>query len=134
MQAITDFLHENHTATLCWPEGRLEEFINWNLRHRTLGVVRDGDRIVGVAVARPVNDPANIKPYELDEGGNTVLVDMAVAESPRVLARMWDLIFKRFGVREKIAFKRKKYRGRLRVYQFGTFLKSLARKESHGRR
>lgn len=131
MKDLLDFIREHHTGTLAWPAGRLEEYVRWHLGIGGVGVIRNNGAISGVALARLVRDPATAKDWQYDEDGQTVYVDMAVSTNPAALARMWILILKRFGVRKWAAFRRKKYRGRLKIYQYGTFLRNLARKEGY---
>ena len=101
-----------------WPNFR--DWFSWYERNNLVGVVKDGEEIVGVAVARALDSTQNIEHYQHDYNAPDAFVDLTVTSidgkpNPRSLLAMksllsilWDelgprrsLIFNRNGVRKQ---------------------------------
>ena len=101
-----------------WPN--FKEWFSWYQRNNLVGVVKDGEEIVGVAVARALDSTQNIEHYQHDYNAPDAFVDLTVTSidgkpNPRSLLAMksllsilWDelgprrsLIFNRNGVRKQ---------------------------------
>ena len=101
-----------------WPNFR--EWFSWYQRNNLVGVVKDGEEIVGVAVARAVDGSQEVKHYVHKPDGDTAFVDLTVTSidgkpnarsrlaMKRLLSILWDelgprrsLIFNRNGVRKQ---------------------------------
>ena len=101
-----------------WPN--FKEWFSWYQRNNLVGVVKDGEEIVGVAVARALDSTKNIEHYQHDYNAPDAFVDLTVTSidgkpNPRSLLAMksllsilWDelgprrsLIFNRNGVRKQ---------------------------------
>ena len=101
-----------------WPNFR--EWFNWYSDRGLVGVVKDGEEVVGVAVARALDATQPIEHYKHDPNGEDAFVDLTVTSidgksTPRsrmamkcLLSILWDelgprrsLIFNRNGVRKK---------------------------------
>jgi len=101
-----------------WPN--FKEWFSWYQRNNLVGVVKDGEEIVGVAVARALDSTQNIEHYQHDYNAPDAFVDLTVTSidgkpNPRSLLAMkfllsilWDelgprrsLIFNRNGIRKK---------------------------------
>jgi len=62
-----------------WPTFR--QWFEWHQKMGLVGVARDGDSIAGVAIARCVNNGQDTKPYEHEEEGDNVFVDLTVTNT-----------------------------------------------------
>lgn len=101
-----------------WPNFR--EWFNWYSNRGLVGVVKDGEEVVGVAIARALDATQAIEHYKHDPNGEDAFVDLTVTSidgksTPRsrmamkcLLTILWDelgprrsLIFNRNGIRKK---------------------------------
>ena len=101
-----------------WPNFR--DWFSWYERNNLVGVVKDGEEIVGVAVARALDSTQNIEHYKHDYNAPDAFVDLTVTSidgkpnansllaMKRLLSILWDelgprrsLIFNRNGIRKK---------------------------------
>jgi hypothetical protein len=101
-----------------WPN--FKEWFSWYQSNNLVGVVKDGEEIVGVAVARALDSTQNIEHYQHDYNAPDAFVDLTVTSidgkpnprsllaMKRLLSILWDelgprrsLIFNRNGVRKK---------------------------------
>ena len=101
-----------------WPT--FKQWFGWYQRNNLVGVVRDGDEIVGVAIARLINESEEPGHYIHRPCGDAAFVDLTVTSTDgtstprsrlamkRLLSILWDefgprrsLIFNRNGVKKK---------------------------------
>jgi len=101
-----------------WPNFR--DWFSWYERNNLVGVVKDGEEIVGVAVARALDSTQNIEHYKHDYNAPDAFVDLTVTSidgkpnansllaMKRLLSILWDelgprrsLIFNRNGIRKQ---------------------------------
>ena len=117
------------------PESRwpiFKEWFGWYSSNNLVGVVKDGDEIAGVALARIINDSEEPIHYLHRPDGDTAFVDLTVTSTdgtstPRsrlamqcLLTILWD----RFGPRRSLIFKRN---GVQKKYDYMKFMqKALA--------
>ena len=95
-----------------WPIFR--EWFGWYQRNNLVGVVKDGDEIAGVGIARVINESDEPTHYLHRPEGDTAFVDLTVTSTdgtstPRsrlamqcLLTILWD----RFGPRRSLIFNR----------------------------
>ena len=101
-----------------WPT--FKEWFGWHEKNNLVGVVRDGEEVVGVAVARAVDASQDVEHYKHDYNAPDAFVDLTVTcidgkpnarsllAMKRLLSILWDelgprrsLIFNRNGVRKQ---------------------------------
>jgi hypothetical protein len=109
-----------------WPNFR--EWFAWFREKDLVGVVKDGNEIVGVALARCVRGLEVPDHYEHDEAGESVFVDLTVtstsgitnALSRKALQCLLSILWDRFGPRRRITFKRN---GAYKEYDYNHFMR-----------
>jgi hypothetical protein len=101
-----------------WPN--FKEWFSWYERNNLVGVVKDGQEVVGVAVARAIDESEEPVHYVHRPNGDTAFVDLTVTSIDGtstarsrlamkcLLSILWDelgprrsLIFNRNGIRKK---------------------------------
>jgi len=101
-----------------WPN--FKEWFSWYQSNNLVGVVKDGDEIAGVAIARAVDASQDVAHYKHDYNAPDAFVDLTVTSidgkpnprsllaMKRLLSILWDelgprrsLIFNRNGVRKQ---------------------------------
>jgi hypothetical protein len=123
IEQIDDFLTEHAWNIVgTWDERVLKAYIQWFESIRGLGLVWDGNELVGVACARVVRDPMLCKDYEHDETGEAVFVDLVAVKNKTAFKTLIAVMGERFGRKLVIAFDRKKYGTRLRVHNWFQFV------------
>src|SRR5947208_15365414 len=110
-----------------WEPETLDHWLRWAASLAFLFRVIDGDKLVGLAIARPVSRPEEItRPddkYEI--GGDTIYVDLAISTSKPVLRALCSGLWQRFGDKPKLAFHRFGRSLCVKEYDFMKFRKSL---------
>jgi hypothetical protein len=107
-----DYIELSGVPESTWPTFR--EWYGWHADRGLVGVAKDGDKVVGVAIARCVNNGQDPKHYEHAEEGDNVFVDLTVtntdgisnASSRKALKCLLSILWDRFGPRRRITFKR----------------------------
>ena len=113
-----EFVEASGVPESMWPNFR--EWFNWYSDRGLVGVVKDGEEVVGVAVARALDATQHVEHYRHDPNGEDAFVDLTVTSidgksTPRsrmamkcLLTILWDelgprrsLIFNRNGIRKK---------------------------------
>lgn len=110
-----------------WPEGRLREWITWYTVRDFIGVVLRDGRVVGVGCARPIKPGQEDRDYAAEWQGNTIWIDLAVAEDRAVTRDLWFLLVHRFGRRDFVGYARAKRGGRNRREPFDRFINRFFR-------
>ena len=101
-----------------WPN--FKEWFGWYEKNNLVGVVKDGDEITGVAIARAVDASQDVAHYKHDYNAPDAFVDLTVTSidgkpharsllaMKRLLSILWDelgprrsLIFNRNGIRKQ---------------------------------
>lgn len=108
-----------------WPTFR--QWFGWHESRGLVGVVKDGEEIVGVAVARCVNNGQDAKHYEHSEDGENAFIDLTVtsvdgtttARSRKAMQCLLTILYDRFGPRRRITFKRN---GAYKEYDYINFM------------
>lgn len=108
-----------------WPNFR--EWFNWYSDRGLVGVVKDGEEVVGVAVARCLSTGQEPAHYAHSEDGDNVFVDLTVTSidgkssllSRKALKCLLSILWDRFGPRRRITFKRN---GVYKEYDYYNFM------------
>ena len=113
-----------------WPIFR--EWFSWYNQRGMVGVAKDGEEIVGVAVARVINESDEPTHYLHRPEGDTAFVDLTVTStdgtstprSRRAMQCLLTILWDRFGPRRSLIFKRN---GVQKKYDYMKFMqKALA--------
>jgi len=105
-----------------WPDGRLEEYLQWFQRWRLLIVLADAEgQVAAIALGRPVRKSDADKHYSIDRRGDTMAVDMVIADTPAAREIVWETLCTIVGPREWIAYRRLKYGDRTAIHSFSRF-------------
>ena len=110
-----------------WPEGRLREWLTWYTVRDYLGVILRDGRVVGVGCARPILAGQEDRDYAADWQGDTIWIDLAVAEDRSATRDLWFLLVHRFGPRAFVGYTRAKRGGRNRREPFDRFINRFFR-------
>lgn len=113
-----------------WSLERLFEAVVWHVRIGGVHVVSVGDRIVAVALGRPVRRICDVnRRWAFNPRGRYLAVDAAAVDVDGVMAQVWREAACRWGEPEKVIFKRRKQcKPKIRVYPFAL----LNRRICHG--
>jgi len=110
------------------PEGmwhNLSDWFNWFEKQGLVGIVRDSDEIVGVALARCLRDGEKPDHYVHHEDGDNIFVDLTISSKGAISLRcLLSLLLERFGIRKSITFNRS---GVSRSYDFMKFMRKALR-------
>jgi hypothetical protein len=113
-----------------WPTFR--QWFGWYQRNNLVGVIKDGDEIAGVALARMIDGSEEPTHYLHRPDGDTAFVDLTVTSTdgtttPRsrlAMKRLLSILWDRFGPRRSLIFKRN---GVQKKYDYMKFMqKALA--------
>jgi hypothetical protein len=121
-----EFIEASGVPESMWPNFR--EWFDWHSERGLVGVVKDGDEVAGVAVARCARGVEAPDPYEHDEAGESVFVDLTVCSidgktnplSRKALKCLLSILWDRFGPRRRITFKRN---GTYKEYDYYNFMR-----------
>lgn len=98
------------------PRAKLLSYVGWYWRDARIGVIRDGHKILAVALARGINDAAEAEqPYFHDERGRIVWIDHIASVHPDGVPLLLSQAMQRFGPREAFAGHVFKRDGELRM-------------------
>jgi len=110
------------------PEGmwqNLAAWFGWFEKQDMVGIVRDGDEIVGVALARCIKDGQKPDHYVHSEDGENVFVDLTISsKGAKSLKCLLLLLLERFGPRKRITFNRS---GKPKEYDYMKFMRKALR-------
>jgi hypothetical protein len=95
-----------------WPNFR--EWFSWYERNNLVGVVKDGEEVVGVAVARAIDGSQEPVHYVHIPNGDTAFVDLTVtsidgtstARSRMAMKRLLSILWDELGPRRRLIFNR----------------------------
>ena len=112
-----------------WPKRRLEDWLGWCAASGALITCYQGPgskEPLGFAVVRPINSlTKKHQHYRMDERGQTLFVDMAVAKTSDILRALGFGVLQRYGERKYIASEKK---GKMHIHSWHKIRKSLLRK------
>jgi len=119
-----EFIEASGVPESMWPNFR--EWFNWHSERGLVGVAKDGDEVAGVAIARCIKGMEVPEPYQHDEDGDSVFVDLTVtsiggitnALSRKALKCLLSILWDRFGPRRRITFKRNGFYKEYDYYKF----------------
>lgn len=119
-----EFIEASGVPESTWPTFR--EWFDWHSERGLVGVAKDGEEVAGVAIARCVKGLEVPEPYEHDEAGESVFVDLTVtsiggittALSRKALKCLLSILWDRFGPRRRITFKRNGFYKEYDYYKF----------------
>jgi hypothetical protein len=113
-----EYVEASGVSETRWPN--FKEWFSWYERNNLVGVVKDGEEVVGVAVARAIDGSQDPAHYVHIPNGDTAFVDLTVTSIDGtstarsrlamkcLLSILWDelgprrsLIFNRNGIRKK---------------------------------
>jgi len=95
-----------------WPN--FKEWFSWHEKNNLVGVVRDKEEVVGVAVARVIDGSQDPAHYVHIPNGDTAFVDLTVtsidgkstARSRLAMKRLLYILWDEFGPRRRLIFNR----------------------------
>ena len=126
MMTAQEYIEASGVPESMWPNFR--DWYNWFKRNDLVGVAKDGDGIIGVALARCSNSTQPPSHYEHTEDGDNVFVDLCVTSicgnttdsSRKALKCLLTILWDRFGPRRRITFKRN---GFYKEYNYNNFMR-----------
>ena len=121
-----EYIEASGVPESMWPNFR--EWFSWFEDRGMVGVAKDGEEVVGVALARCSNSAQPPKHYEHSEDGDNVFVDLTVTSidgksttlSRKALKCLLTILWDRFGPRRRITFKRN---GFYKEYDYSNFMR-----------
>jgi len=95
-----------------WPN--FKEWFSWHQRNNLVGVVKDGEEVTGVAIARAVDASQDVAHYKHDYNAPDAFVDLTVtsidgtstARSRMAMKRLLSILWDEFGPRRSLIFNR----------------------------
>lgn len=126
-EAVRDFILENWSTAMTWEPELFEGWLRWHADKEFLFLVRDDDKLTGLAVARPVTTiTVTDNGYEYDEKGPIIFLDLVIAETRRVMRSLAGSIIETFGPMPFVALKRN---GKLKAHRLDKVIKALSKHE-----
>jgi len=114
-----EYIEQSGVPESMWPN--LEAWYGWFEKQGMVGVVKDGDEIAGVALARCIKDGQKPDHYVHSEEGENVFVDLTISsKGAKSLRCLLLLLAERFGPRKRITFNRS---GKHKDYDYMTFMR-----------
>jgi len=114
-----EYIEQSGVPESMWPN--LEAWYGWFEKQGMVGIVKDGDNIAGVALARCIKDGQKPDHYVHSEDGENVFVDLTISsKGAKSLRCLLLLLWERFGPRKRITFNRS---GKPRSYDYMTFMR-----------
>lgn len=102
--AIAAFIKRHSPEWRAEPRARLLAAVAWYNRDGRCGVLRDGGRIVAVALVRALDRiEQHAEPWAHHENGPVVWIDNIISRTPCGIGFLVMLAARRFGVRESFA-------------------------------
>ena len=118
MTAI-EYIEESGVPESMWPN--LAQWYGWFEKQGMVGIVKDGEEIAGVALARCIKDGQKADHYVHSEDGEDVFVDLTISsKGAKSLRCLLLLLWERFGPRRRITFNRA---GKPRSYNYMYFMR-----------
>ena len=118
------FVWRHYPPAKDWGRELVRKWLAWACSEGFVGVILyRRERIIGCGIARPVM-LAELAGYDrgyFDNEGDCMFVDLAVAPTTAVFKQLSILMRKRFGIRDRIAFKRGD--ALVRVYPYRTLMR-----------
>lgn len=138
LRKLAWFIWRNYPPAKEWGRELLWNWLRWVASEGFVGVILDENhKIVATGIARPVMDPelAGYDSGYYDYEGDCVYADLAIAPTTEMLKALSIMMRKRFGIRNRIAFKRNPD-PLVRVYDYRKLMRRhLFRKDTqYGRR
>ena len=111
-----------------WPN--FKEWFSWHEKNNLVGVVRDKEEVVGVAVARVIDGSQDPAHYVHIPNGDTAFVDLTVtsidgkstARSRLAMKRLLSILWDEFGPRRRLIFNRNGIR---KQYDYMKFMRKV---------
>ena len=104
----TKYIWDRYPPAQEWTWPIALSWTHWHASMGYLGIARDNpveNNIVGVVVIRPVNNPGDgLIPYEHDENGQCLFIDMFACDNPVAYALLSYAFVHRFGPRRQVAY------------------------------
>jgi hypothetical protein len=124
--SAVEFIEASGVPESMWPNFR--EWFSWFEDRGMVGVAKNGDDVVGVALARCSNSSQPPKHYEHSDDGDNVFVDLCVTStcgnttdlSRKALKCLLTILWDRFGPRRRITFNRN---GNFKAYPYNKFMR-----------
>jgi hypothetical protein len=106
---------------LSWDKGTLKDWLLWAFDKGFLFLVlgKDGEPI-GMTIARPLSKPTESR-TEYHLGGSNIYIDLTIAKCKSAMKPLMAQIVNKFGVRNKIVFKRYGRSDEPKFYDFRKF-------------
>ena len=118
MTAI-EYIEDSGVPESMWPN--LAQWYGWFEKQDMVGIVKDGEEIAGVALARCLKDGQKPDHYVHSEDGEDVFVDLTISsKGAKSLRCLLLLLWERFGPRRRITFNRL---GKSRSYDYMNFMR-----------
>ena len=118
MTAI-EYIEDSGVPESMWPN--LAQWYGWFEKQDMVGIVKDGEEIAGVALARCIKDGQKPDHYVHSEDGEDVFVDLTISsKGAKSLRCLLLLLWERFGPRRRITFNRL---GKSRSYDYMNFMR-----------
>lgn len=130
LDELTAFTLEHYPISQLWKSGTVRNWLAWASSKNFLIVARDEDKVVGLAIARPLShvDEHTKSSDECDEDGDNIFIDLAIADSKPVQQAIGFGIVSRFGANRKtVAFFRN---GNLKRHAYQGARKALFKKRT----
>lgn len=97
----------------------LDHWLAWFAERALIGLVRQGGRLVGAGIVRPVATPEQFEEtYAIDEGGTGLVVESLVLTTPAAMAPLWAALIHRTGRREWAIYRRARMGDRVETIPF----------------
>jgi len=111
-----------------WPN--FKEWFSWYQSNNLVGVVKDGDEVTGVAIARAVDASQDVAHYKHDYNAPDAFVDLTVtsidgtstARSRMAMKCLLSILWDEFGPRRSLIFNRNGIR---KKYDYMKFMRKV---------
>lgn len=124
---VRNFLYENASKYLTWPEEVLEAYLEFYSSRAAMGIIREKGKIVGVGTARIIGSDnvqaKHIDRYFMDENGDCIFVDEICVTNKRAIPMLWSMMKGILGDRPMFAGMRHK---KLKFWKFDRYEKKIA--------
>jgi hypothetical protein len=128
MNDILQYVRDSELEESTWPN--LSSWLNWHEEHNFLGIIKDEKKILGMAIARPIDYSEPIEYYNYNLNADCIYVDLTITfikdryNLPRSLGMkcLLSILKDRFGNRKNIIFNRKATENE-KIYDYAKFMK-----------
>ena len=129
-EGIIKFILAHYPPALEWDQIAFYKWIQWSLGESFLVTVLDNnDEMVGLGVAHPIMHDQGED--SLDQEGDTVFVDLAIALNYEAFQMLGFAFIDRFGAREYVAWREAGHGFKQRTHSFARFRRNLFRMKKH---